>query len=261
MAEQKNEFIEFDGLKVPIYRHGANETFIALQPPDATPYIMTPVEKKPEEIVSFVTERIETIRELRTDMIKRFEKSPSLKCRYQTGDIVYLLGRPFMLRVFPFPDSKKMKQSVRGRAKVKATIRNDVSIIDLFLVKVGDYDQGRLAFLSFATSIFENNAKRIVEQATANVFPQVPVYKKVRLRPMRHDRVQIDTKQKIVWFSESLIPYPGDCMVLSYLEKLIDLYAPEADESEREALLEAGLPNWRQMRTLLQDKESPFTRQ
>lgn len=261
MTEQKNEVLEFDGLKVPIHRHGSNETFIALQPPNASPYIMAPTTQKPEEIVEFVKERLETIRELRADMIKRFEKSSSMKCRFQTGDIVYLLGRPFMLRTFPFPDSKKMKRSVRGRAKVKATIRNDVSIIDLFLVKVGDYDQGRLAFLSFANSIFVNNAANIVEQASARVFPGEAVPKTVRTRPMRHDWVSIDTKQNVVWFSENLIPYPGDCMVYAYLEKLIALLAPEVSEQEWEELMAKGLPNWKQMRALLQDKESPFAQQ
>lgn len=259
MPERKTETLEMDELKMAIRRQPTHETYVALQPPDAVPYIVAPLDQSIEDIVAFVRHWIEPIREMRTDMLKRFEKSKSLKCRFKTGDVVYLLGRPFMLRVYPLSSSKRQKKSVRGRVNVKATLRAEISVIDLFVMKTGDYDQGRLAFLAFAKPVFARNATSLLSQCMQRVFPEEHVPETVNCRPMRDTWVKIDKERDIVWFSESLIPYPADCLVYAYLVEEIKSIRPEATEEERHELLTRGVPNWPQLKAILADQNSIFS--
>lgn len=261
MTDQQAESIEFDGIKVPIIRQVNEEMYIALQPPEALPYLVVPADKKPEEIINFVQYWIENIRDARTDMLKRFEKSKSLKCHYQTGDVVYLLGRPFMLRTYPLTTTKMKGKSTRGRSKVKATIHGEISVIDLFLVQLGNYDQGRLAFMAFATPLLTQNAPSLVKQCMERVFPDKAIPTKINCRPM-HDRwVQYDQKRDTLWVSEKLIPYPPECLVYAYLVEMIKVFVPDASEEERHALMENGIPGWRHWGEILADPNSPYSNQ
>lgn len=255
------EIIEFDNLKVTIRRQSTHELFIALQPPDALPYIVAPLDKKPDEIVDFVKHWIEVIRELRTEMLKRFEKSKSLKCHYQTGDVAFLFGRPFMLRVYPIASTKKHKQGMRGRANVNAAVRPEISVIDLFLLKEGDYDQGRAAFLALAKPIFSRNVVSLIHQCMELVFPGSPVPVNIKIRPLRSGWVQVDRGRDTVWVSEGLIPYPPECTVYAFLNEMIKVRVPEASEEERHELFDKGLPNWKQLKDILADPNSRYSHQ
>ena len=261
MAENTTEAVEFDNLRVLIRRQSAQELYIALQPPDAAPYIVAPQETKPEEIVAFVQHWIEVIRELRSDMLKRFEKSKSLKCHYQTGDVAFLFGRPFMLRVNPIASTKTKAKAMRGRTNVQATIRPEISVIDLFLRKVNDYDQGRLAFLALAKPIFSRNVISLVNQCMERVFPEARIPQRINVRPLRGEWIHLDQTKDTVWVSENLIPYPPECVVYVYLQEMIDILVPEADEAARHELLDKGLPHWRDLKTLLTDPNNIYSHQ
>lgn len=253
--------IEFEGLQIPVYKEPMQEFFLALQPPDAMPYMIVPPDTTPEDVVRFVTERQDAIRELRVDMIKRFQKNKSLKCRYRTGDVAYLFGRPFMLRVFPEASTNKKPKGIRVRSNVRATMRSDLSVIDLFLPNAGNYDQGKAAFLSYAKPIFLQNVTSLVQQSTSRLFPDQPAPRSVKVRPLRDSWVHIDEKKDVVWFSENLIPYPPDCVVYAYLAELIKLRAPEAKPQEVNDLLDVGVPGWQQLREILADPSSPYSNQ
>ena len=255
------ESISFQDITVAIRRFPSHETFIAIEPPDAIPYVTVPLDAKPEEIVAFVNHYADDIRELREDMLKHFEKTKSLKCRFQTGDVAYLYGRPFMLRVYPVAKTSGKRVAARGRANVGAVLRHELSVIDLFLIKIGDYDQGRAAFMSLAKPIFERNAASLVDQCMARVFPNTPIPKSVKSRPLRNDWVNIDTVKSAIWISEALVPYPPECIVYAFLAEAIKVYAPEASETERQLLLETGLPNWQELRALLTASNSLYSNQ
>lgn len=262
MSDNKpREILEFDGLKVPIRREDTHELYIALQPPDAAPYVVAPRDKKPEEIVEFINYWMEVIRELRTDMIKRFSKSKSMKCHYQTGDVAYMFGRPFMLKVYPLGKSTQKVKGTRGRVNVTADIRPEISVIDIFVMQTKDYDQARMAFLAFAKPILVRNSINMVRFCRDRAFPGVELPGKVKCRPMRDTWVQIDQKTDTIWFSERLIPYPPDSNAYAFLVELIKLHAPDADEDERAEILDRVIPNWRQMKAILADNTGIFTRQ
>lgn len=261
MVERPVENIEFDGLKVPIWRQPTHETYIALQPPQALPYIVAPLDKKPEEIIQFVQHWVEIVRELRAEMLKRFEKSSSLKSHYQTGDVVHLFGRPFMLRVYPLNKPRSVTGGSRGRVKVKANAQNEVSIINLYVMQTKDYDQARLAFLSFAKPIMTRNMHDLMKQSRDRALPGVDVPKNVVCRPMRDNWLKVDEKVDTVYVSERLIAYPPDCVVYAFLLEMIRIHAPEASEEERHEILTDGLPNWPRFKAILADPESVFAQQ
>jgi len=261
-ARPQIEVIEFhgdyEGLKIPVRRGPSHETYVALQPPEAIPYVVAPFAMPIDEIVAFVQQRLDVIQELRHEMLKNFKKSKSLKCRFRSGDVIHLLGRPFMLRIGAASTTKRMKKVARGRANVKASIHSDVSVILLELVQSGNYDQGRLAFLSFAKPVFSRNIKSLIEQCMQRVFPDEHVPEIVNSRPMRDSWVRIDDEKDTVWFSESLIPYPPHAVVYAYLVEIIKRIAPNATDDERIALLAKGVPNWQDMKALLANPNNPF---
>jgi hypothetical protein len=191
-------------------------------------------------------------------MLKHFAKTKSLKCRFRTGDVAYLLGRPFMLRVNPLFASKKTTKGTRTRANVKASMHSDFSVIDLFVPHVGNYDHGRTSFMSLAHPIFAQNIPSLLKQSMTRVFPEVAAITQVKYRPMRDTWVNIDEAHGIVWFSDSLIPYPANAVVYAYLVEAIKHYASEADDQERQALLAKGVPNWQEMKALLADPNNRY---
>ncbi|MCL2632455.1 MAG: DUF45 domain-containing protein [Coriobacteriia bacterium] len=261
VVERPVETIQFDDMTATIRRLSTPETYIALQPPDAIPYIVAPLDKPPDEIVAFVIQWIEVIRELRADMLKHFQKTKSLKCRYQTGDIAYLFGRPYMLRVYPVASTMGRKKGTRGRANVSAAVRPEVSVIDLFLIRTRDYDQGRMAFLSLAKPVFLRNVQSLAEQCMARVFDDDKLPKSIAVRPLRSDWIRVDQTKDTVWVSENLIPYPPECFIYAFLNEMIKVLLPEADESERIALLDKGLPGWQEYREILADSNSVYSNQ
>lgn len=260
MTEQRNESIQLDDLQIFIKREATHELYIALQPPQAIPYMVAPLDTKPEELLAFVDQWKDSIRDMRIDMIKRYEKSQSPKCHYKTGDVAYLFGRPFMLRVFPLSRKKRTK-SLRVRSNINATVRSEVSVIDLFLLNVGNYDQGRSAFFAFAKPIFAQNVINLVQQSMERMLPDERIPRVVKTRPMRDSWVHIDDAKDVVWFSEDLIPYPPDCVVYAFLVELIKQRLPEASEEETAALLDKGVPNWQTFKHILIDKNSPYSNQ
>jgi hypothetical protein len=135
---------------------------------------------------------------------------------------------------------------------------NDISVIDLFVVQAGNYDQGRAAFFSHARPIFARNSQSLVQQCMARVFPENTVPTSVNCRPMRNNWVFFGDNPDTVWLSESLIPYPPEAVVYAYLVEAVRHHAPDSDVSQREQLLEAGVINWREMRDLLADPNNRY---
>ena len=252
------EVINFPDLHIPIQRQPTTETYLALQPPDALPYVVAPFTSPIEDIVAFVQLRLDALRELQTEMLKHYSKTKSTKCHFKTGDVAYLLGRPFMLRCNPLSTTKNVKKPTRSTASLQATMRSEYSVIELYVAQAGNYDQGRAAFMSFAQRVFTNNIKSLLKQCMDRVFPEVTVPAKVNSRPMRNPWVRIDEERDVVWFSESLIPYPVNAVVYAFLVEAIKYYAPEASEEERQELLEKGVPNWSAMKSLLADPDNRY---
>ena len=252
------EVINFPDLQVPIRREPTAETYLALEPPEALPYVVAPNTAPIEEIVAFVQQRLDALHSLRAEMLKHYQKSKSLKCRFKTGDVAYLLGRPFMLRSNPLSSSRKIDKATRSMTSMQATMYSEFSVINLFVAQAGNYDQGRTAFMSYAKKVFSINIKSLLTQCVARVFPDVAVPSKVNSRPMRNTWVSFDEERDVVWFSESLIPYPPHAVVYAYLHEAITRYAPDASEEQYRELVEKGVPNWLEMKALLADPNNRY---
>ncbi|MDR2956792.1 MAG: DUF45 domain-containing protein [Coriobacteriales bacterium] len=252
------EVIGFPGIDVPVRRDPTQEIYLALLPPDAQPYVVAPLDLPIGEIAAFVQPRLELLKELRSEMLKHFSKTKSLRCHFRTGDIAHLLGRPFMLRVNPLSSGKKTTRGTRSRANVSATMHHDISVINLYVAQVGNFDQGRAAFMSYARPVFSHNIQSLLKQCMERVFPQAALPSQVNCRPMRDAWIRFDDERGIVWFSDSLIPYPAHAVVYAFLVEAIKRYAPDISDDERQALLTQGVINWQEMRDLLADKNNRF---
>lgn len=258
MDQRTNETIGMADLQIAIVRQPTTETYLALEPPEALPYVVVPFEAAVPDIASFIQQHIDELHELRQDMLKHFKKVRSLRCRFRTGDVVFLLGRPFMLKSNPLSSTHSLKYSARGRANVMAMMNRDLSVIDLFVMQVGNYDQGKAAFLSCARPLFAHNVKSLLMQCMQRVFPDAAALGNVICRPMRDSWVRFDEEHDAIWFSESLIPYPPNAVVYAYLIEAIKYFAPNASEDERRTLMERGVPDHSEMRDLLNDRNNRF---
>lgn len=255
--QEKISYTRPDGveIEVPIYRAGMPEVFVALQPPNAQPYIMAARDMPPQQIVDFFVPHVEEVEELRTDMIKRFAKTSSEKCRYMTGDVAYVMGRPFQLRVYPLGQNN-MKKAARGRATAKYTLNPAVSLITLYVVHPRNYDEARTAFNSYAEGVILRNATGLARDFTELLSPgaKPPT---VRIRAMR-DRWSSD-EAGALWLSTDLIPYPPDCLVYTIWREL-EKKATIPENLVREHF-ERVLPGWRSAQRMLSERAKPYSNQ
>ena len=255
--QEKISYTGPDGIEVevPIYRAGMPEVFVALQPPTAQPYIMAARDMPPQQIVEFFIPHVQEVEELRVDMLKRFSKTSSDKCRYMTGDVAYVMGRPFQLRVYPLGKAN-MKKAARGRATAKFSLNAAVSLITLYVVHPRSYDEAKLAFNSYAEGVILRNATGLVNDFANLLMPGVKP-PTVRMRAMR-DRWSSD-EAGALWLSTELIPYPPDCLVLTIwreLEKKATI--PENLVQEH---FERVLPGWHAAQKMLAERAKPYSNQ
>ena len=248
-----------DGVEVhvPIVRAGMPDLFVALQPPQAAPYVMAPRNLEPQKIAEFFAARIPQVEELQADMRKRYEKSQSLKCRYQTGDVAYVMGRPFQLRVYPLGEHKhRVKSGARGRTTSKYSINPDISLLTLYVVHPRNYDEAKLAFNGYAEGVLLRNAVGLAGDFANFLLPDGKV-PPVRMRAMR-DRWSSD-EAGALWLSTDLIPYPPDCLVYIIWRELEKKSPLPAEDIQKR--FEKVLPGWKQARQMLADRAEPYSLQ
>lgn len=248
-----------DGQKVsvPIIRAGMPDLFVALRPPHAEPYVMAPRNLDPNKIIEFFTARVTQVEELRADMLKRYAKSPSMKCRYQTGDVAYVMGRPFQLRVYPLGQQKERpKTGARGRATSKYSIDAGISLLTLYVVHPRNYDEAKRAFNGYAETVLINNARKLAADFASFLMPGQSA-PPVHMRAMR-DRWSSD-EAGALWLSSDLIPYPPDCLVYIIWRELEKRSALPPDQIEERFV--KVLPGWRQAQQILFERAEPFSLQ
>lgn len=251
------ESITCNGVDIPIVRAGMPDLFLALKPPAAEPYIMAPREAQPQQIVDFFAAHAAQLDELREDMLKRYRKSPTRKCRYQTGDVAYVLGRPFQLRVYPLAQKKgAMKQGARMRTTSKFSLDPDISLLTLYVVHSKNYDEAKLAFNGYAENVLLRNAQKLAADFAAVLTPGKAA-PPVRMRAMRGR--WSSGEAGALWLSTDLIPYPPDCLVYAIWRELEK--GSGLPEEQREAHLERILPGWREAARLLADRPEPYSLQ
>ncbi len=256
-AQAQQESLEWEGLTIPIVRAGMPDLFVALKPPKAEPYVMAPYDTEPQVIVDFFASHLEQIKELRRDMLKRYEKSSSIKCRYQTGDVAYALGRPFQLRVYPLAEKRmKLKSGARGTTTYKYSIDPAVSLITLYVVHPGNYDEGKKAFDGYAEPLLLRNAEGMTKDFMAVLAPgeSVPT---IRMRAMRGR--WSSNEAGALWLSTDLIPYPPDCLVWVLWRELEKLATISPEECETH--LKRILPGWEAARNMLAERAQPYSLQ
>lgn len=252
----KQEVLNYGDTKVPIRRESCAEMYIALQPPAAAPYMVVPRNAEVDDIVKFFSQRVERVEDLRAKMQKRFAKSKSMRCTYRTGDIAYVMGRPFMLHVVPLNTSGGLSKSARGRATIKYGVDTDVSLITLYVVQLKNYDQARMAFDSYANAVIMRNAPMMAEGCRRRVMPDAPEVP-VKLRQMRNRFAKFDGK--VLWLSTDIVPYPVDCLVYAIWRELMPSATVSGEEAQE--ALASVLPGWERAAKILAERAEPYSLQ
>ena len=242
---------------VKIIRFNSPDLFIALTPPSAIPYIVAPLNVPPNVIVDFFGQHVEQIDGMRLDMKKRFEKISSRKCLYRTGDIAYVLGRPFQIRVYPLAEVKEHTHKVfRGQVTAKFSVDEAISLVTLHVVHPKNYDEARNVFLDYATRVMLNNANSLVRDFSRDLKITDKQFT-IKTRALKDHMSSYEGS--IFWLSHDLIPYPPDCLVYVLLKQLKQF--SKVTEEEYQKIFERILPNWKAARQLLKERPEPFSLQ
>lgn len=250
------EQLEYGDVKVPIYRQSCAEIYIALQPPQASPYIVAPHASDVQEIIDFYAARRELVEDLQQKMIKRFQKSQSEKCSYQTGDIAYVMGRPFMLQVHPLGKKTAATGGTRGRASVQYNVNTEVSLLTLFVVKPRDFDQCKASFLIYGRQVMLKNAPNMAAGCLRRIAPDAKV-PQVRMRDMSGRFSKLEAG--CLWLSTDLVPYPVDCLVYAIWHELMPLATIPEEEVQQH--LASVIPGWERAAELLSTRAKPYSNQ
>lgn len=263
-SEGRIDTISFDGVTAQVKRIDAHEIYFSLAPPDAAPTVHANKDMTNQQIIDFVTSRLPAVRQMRSEMIKHHAKGSSKNCRYQTGDVAYVLGRPFMLRVYPIKQGKGMKKASRGRANTSVRVDSELGLIELFVLQTKNYDQRRLTFLSWASQVLIKNAQTLCPQALQRAAVSDFAPKGIRTIAMHDRMVRIDMDTQLVWLSEHLVAWPPICLVYSFMREYArqaiadDGRDPQEIQHARQQLIEAGCPLWRDAKALLEDKQAIY---
>lgn len=254
--EEQREQLKYNDTVVPIMRQNCQEIYAALEPPAATPYIVAPHGAQVQSIVDFFVPLIPKMEELRSDMKKRFAKGSYGKCAYRTGDVAYVMGRPFMLRVYPLNTSGGKVKAARGRATAKFSVDSSVSLLTLYVVHAKNFDEARVAFNAYAQRVIGKNALMIAHQFNEKLRPG-EADPPVRLRAMRDKFASFEAGA--LWISNDIVPYPPDCLAYAIwraLESRATIGGFEAGE-----LLDKSIPGWKQASELLAKRAKPYSNQ
>ncbi len=241
-------------VEVKILRFNSPDLFIALTPPSAIPYVVAPLNMPPKVIVEFFCQHVEQIDGMRMDMIKRFEKISSRKCLYRTGDIAYVLGRPFQIRVYPLTEIKEHTHKVfRGQVTAKFSVDEAISLVTLYVVHTKNYDEARNVFYNYAQRVMLNNANSLVRDFSRDLKIEDKQFV-IKTRALK-DRMS-SYEGSVFWLSYDMIPYPPDCPVYVLLKQLKQFTT--IDDEEYQKVFERILPNWRAAQKLLKERPEPF---
>lgn len=249
--------VEFDGLSAPVLRAPVPDLFFQIDPPDATPTIHASLTATNDEIIALVDRNLPLVRELRADMLKRYQHTSSTACRYRTGDIAYVLGRPFFLRVYGAAQRGQMRHAARGRASTSARFYPEVSMVELYVMQPGNYDQGRRAFHNWASPILINNVPVLAQHALADAGLDRTPPKRIMMRPGMSEMLRYDHASQVLWVSDELIGFPPGCIVYAFMR----MVTADEDEETRQRLLEKACPDWQDSGALLRDKDCIYRRQ
>ena len=258
--------ISFDGVDCPIRRTDVHETYFAFDPPDGAPAIYTDGQTTNEQLIAFINQWLPVAKDVMGDVARRFRKNESPVCRYQTGDLAYVFGRPFMLRIYP-QSRGSMRHASRGRANVGVRVVTEVSLIEVFVMQVDSYDQRRGSFMSWADGVLVRNGAGLFFQAAARAGIDLSDARlSFRAREIHDQLVRYDEKSGVVWLSRDLIPFPPMCCAYACARELARHAAPKdlaGEDREREVarLTRLGCPDWEQAREMLTDKDSVLRRQ
>ncbi len=259
-SEGRIDTINFDGVTARVERTAGAESYFTLTPPDAAPAIRVPREMSNEDVIAFVKANIAVVRDMRAEMVKRYGRGSSRGQRYETGEVAYVLGRPFMLRVVPMAKRGQMRHASRGRASTRVSVNTAVGLVELGVVHVGDFDQRKGTFLSWAAPILARNAASLCPAAAKRAGVETKLPANWRVAPMRSHLIRIDRGQDTVWVAEDLVPYPARCLVYAFMRALADealdgsgLAGEELAQAKRD-LIAAGCPEHEQARADLAEK-------
>ena len=278
--------VGFDGVEVRVVPSNNGETYFSVDPPNAQPTLHAATQLSNREILEFVRANLSQLRDMRTDMLRRYEKSQSAACRYRTGEVAYLFGRPFMLRVLPLMKGGSMRKAARGRANTWVRTNTDLSLVELNVMNTGNYDQRKGTFVNWASSVLGRNAASIydqiarrIEQAYGQELPSKLRIRNVRVAGLRGRMARIDTGTATLMLSEDLIPFPPVVLAYTLAREIAgvlveeapvsgeatatDAETPSAEElaAERNRLVAAGCPEWEEARAMLGDPDSIYRRQ
>ena len=261
MADEqaRPEQIGYNGMTVPVVRESCAEAYIALRPQTADPYIVAPRNMDAADVAEFFAEHADRLDPLREKMLKRLEKTKSDRCTFQTGDVAYVMGRPFMIAVQPLgSQTQRTRSGNRGRTTVKYSVDTDGSLLTLLVAKAGDYSQRRMAFMSFANAVVAKNAAGMVDVCRQRIMPDAADKPwSVRMRDMSGRFASL--QGSALWLSHDIVPYPVDCLVYVIWRELMPHATIAPEEARRH--LEAVLPGWERAARLLAERAKPYSNQ
>lgn len=241
---------------VPVRRANSAEAFIALEPPEGDPYIVAPESMKGTEILEYYKNNVERVEELRPKMAKRYSKGASRRCMFRTGDVAYIMGRPFMVQVNELKGMTGGKKGARGRATVKYEVDTNVSLLTLYVMNENNYDQVRKAFMSYAKQVILKNAAMMAATCAKRIDVQIDNLQ-VRMRTMNGRFAKLEGSA--LWLSEDIVPYPVDCLVYTIWRELITHAGIPVDDAHEK--LAETLPGWERAAEVLIDREEPYSNQ
>ena len=222
-----------DGIPMELQRKNIKNLHLYVLPPDGRVRISAPMRLSKERIAEFVESKLDWIRNQQARLAEQ-PHSPARK--YESGDTVYLFGKPCLLSV----EYTSGKCSVRlDGGHVLLTVRPD-STFEQREAVVNEWYRGLLK---------ERIGLRLPEwEEVTGLYCNSWQTKNMKTR-----WGTCNTGTKKIWLNLQLAKKPPECLDYVILHELAHLKIPNHGK-EFEALLDRYMPDWRERRKILNDR-------
>lgn len=231
------EVVRLGTLKVSIIRSGWDQLHFAFQSPNGVPYIVAGTNVPFGDIEAFASRHVQAALMLSQKVRKRYA---ALRWDpvYESGEIVYLLGRPYVLYIDSF-----VPENLLGDARASYLL-DEMSVVMLCVRFPESMRTRREAYHAWADGRFKEQAERIISDALTHAGSKRPRVPNVIVDDLTHDWAYLNHSMDTLCVNRKLVGYPPECLGYVFVEAVVEALMPQGfdDEVFEHALEQAQIP-------------------
>lgn len=232
--KNQTEEIQIEGITIQVERKKIKNLYLRVHSEDGTVKMTVPLKTSREHILGFAKEKL--------DWIKKAQKKASVhdkssKQEYQSGEIHFLWGKPYILDVvygsrnLVYVDDNKIIMQLHADL-------NEVTA-----------EQREKALEEFYRIQLKQAIPEMLKKCT-NIVGKIP--NECRVKNMKTRWGTCNVREKRIWLNLQLAKKSPECLEYVMIHELVHLYEREHNNRFR-GYMDQFYPNWRRVKKILNE--------